>query len=152
MATHSSVLAWRIPGTGEPGGLQSVGSHRVGHYWGALEALFPLLAFLFCFRLIFFFFFSGPSTSSILLAVCIKHSRVPVLMYGGGSRYGFPPVLWFTSPSTGVPYTVLLPLISRLYLKRSALSFLKASIIRNYRNQNSDSRILPKHWGRGLLK
>ena len=31
MATHSSVLAWRIPGTGEPGGLASVGSHRVGH-------------------------------------------------------------------------------------------------------------------------
>ena len=31
MATHSSVLAWRIPGTGEPGGLLSIGSHRVGH-------------------------------------------------------------------------------------------------------------------------
>ena len=31
MATHSSVLAWRIPGMGEPGGLSSMGSHRVGH-------------------------------------------------------------------------------------------------------------------------
>ena len=31
MATHSSVLGWRNPGTGEPGGLLSVGSHRVGH-------------------------------------------------------------------------------------------------------------------------
>ena len=31
MATHSSVLAWRVPGTGEPDGLPSVGSHRVGH-------------------------------------------------------------------------------------------------------------------------
>ena len=31
MATHSSVLAWRNPGTGEPGGLPSMGSHRVGH-------------------------------------------------------------------------------------------------------------------------
>ena len=31
MATHSSVLAWRIPGLGEPGGLPSLGSHRVGH-------------------------------------------------------------------------------------------------------------------------
>ena len=31
MATHSSVLAWRIPGTGEPGGLLSMGSHRIGH-------------------------------------------------------------------------------------------------------------------------
>ena len=31
MATHSSILAWRIPGMGEPGGLQSMGSHRVRH-------------------------------------------------------------------------------------------------------------------------
>ena len=31
MATHSSVLAWRIPGTGQPSGLPSLGSHRVGH-------------------------------------------------------------------------------------------------------------------------
>ena len=38
MATHSSVLAWRIPGTGEPGGLPSMGSHRVGHYWSDLTA------------------------------------------------------------------------------------------------------------------
>ena len=33
MATYSSVLAWRIPGLGEPGGLASMGSHRVGHDW-----------------------------------------------------------------------------------------------------------------------
>ena len=38
MATHSSVLAWRIPGTGEPGGLSSMGSHRVGHDWSDLAA------------------------------------------------------------------------------------------------------------------
>ena len=38
MATHSSVLAWRIPGTGEPDGLQSMGSHRVGHDWSNLAA------------------------------------------------------------------------------------------------------------------
>ena len=36
MATHSSVLAWRIPGTGEPGGLPSIGSHTVGHDWSDL--------------------------------------------------------------------------------------------------------------------
>ena len=36
MATHSSVLAWRIPGMREPGGLPSVGSHRVGHDWSNL--------------------------------------------------------------------------------------------------------------------
>ena len=38
MATHSSVLAWRIPGMGEPGGLPSMGSHRVGHDWSDLVA------------------------------------------------------------------------------------------------------------------
>ena len=38
MVTHSSVLAWRIPGTGEPGGLPSMGSHRVGHGWSDLAA------------------------------------------------------------------------------------------------------------------
>ena len=38
MATHSSVLAWRIPGTGKPGGLPSMGSHRVRHDWSDLAA------------------------------------------------------------------------------------------------------------------
>ena len=38
MATHSSILAWRIPGTGEPGGLPSMGLHRVGHGWSDLAA------------------------------------------------------------------------------------------------------------------
>ena len=38
MATHSSVLAWRIPGLGEPGGLPSMGSHRVQHDWSELSA------------------------------------------------------------------------------------------------------------------
>ena len=42
MATHSSVLAWRIPGTGEPGGLPSVGLHRVGHDWSDLAAALQL--------------------------------------------------------------------------------------------------------------
>ena len=38
MATHSSVPAWRIPGTGEPGGLLSMGSHRVGYDWSDFAA------------------------------------------------------------------------------------------------------------------
>ena len=50
MATHSSVLAWRIPGMAEPGGLPSVGSHRVGHNWSNLAAaavcLYYWLSFL----------------------------------------------------------------------------------------------------------
>ena len=36
MATHTNVLAWRIPGTGEPGGLLSMESHRVRHNWSDL--------------------------------------------------------------------------------------------------------------------
>ena len=38
MAPHSSILAWRIPGTAEPGGLPSMVSHRVGHNWHGLAA------------------------------------------------------------------------------------------------------------------
>ena len=38
MATHSSVLVWRIPGMGEPGGLPSIVSHRVGHDWSDVAA------------------------------------------------------------------------------------------------------------------
>ena len=44
MATHSSVLAWRIPGMGEPGGLPSMGSHRVGHNRNDLAAATVLRA------------------------------------------------------------------------------------------------------------
>ena len=45
MATHSSVLAWRIPGTEEPGGLPSMGSHRVGHDRSDLAAAFSFRFF-----------------------------------------------------------------------------------------------------------
>ena len=52
MASHSSVLAWRIPGMGEPGGLPSMGSHRLGHDWSDLAAaaavLWALLIFQIC--------------------------------------------------------------------------------------------------------
>ena len=53
MATHSSVLAWRIPGTGEPGGLLSMGSHRVGHDWSNLAAA---AACCWCYHYSYFFF------------------------------------------------------------------------------------------------
>ena len=48
MATHSSILAWRIPGTGEPGGLPSMGSHRVGHDWSNLAAAADIKALICC--------------------------------------------------------------------------------------------------------
>ena len=45
MATHSNILAWRIPWTEEPGGLQSMGSHRVGHYRVIfLKCVFPKIS------------------------------------------------------------------------------------------------------------
>ena len=46
MATHSSVLAWRIPGTGEPGWLPSLGSQRVGHDWSDLAAVAAAYVFI----------------------------------------------------------------------------------------------------------
>ena len=52
MATHSSVLAWRIPGTAGPGGLPSMGSHRVGHDWSDLAAAAAAYFLSLCFRLI----------------------------------------------------------------------------------------------------
>ena len=47
MATHSSVLTWSIPGTGDPGGLPSTGSHRVGHNWSDLAAAVSVKWYLF---------------------------------------------------------------------------------------------------------
>ena len=44
MATHSGVLAWRIPGMGKPGGLPSIGSHRVGHDWSDLAAVAAMMS------------------------------------------------------------------------------------------------------------
>ena len=49
VASHSSVLAWRIPGTGEPCGLPSMGSHRVRHDWRDLAAAAAAISFLRCF-------------------------------------------------------------------------------------------------------
>ena len=58
MATHSSVLAWRIPGTGEPGGLLSMGSHRGGHDRSDLATVAAAVShtgFLFFYFFIFYF-------------------------------------------------------------------------------------------------
>ena len=53
MTTHSGILAWRIPGTEEPGGLLSMGSHRVGHDWSDLAAAAQALEIIgYCFPLL----------------------------------------------------------------------------------------------------
>ena len=73
MATHSSVLAWRIPGTGEPGGLQSMRSHRVGHDWSDLAAVAAAQYF------ISFWWESRSSGSSPLYSGWKQKSRSVVL-------------------------------------------------------------------------
>ena len=55
MALHSSVLAWRIPGMGEPGGLLSMGSHRVGHNRSDLAATAAVLSSFFLISFLFMF-------------------------------------------------------------------------------------------------
>ena len=76
MATHSSVLAWRIPGMGEPGGLPSMGLHRVGHDRSDLAAATLLisggLSRLVCGNLVCMFPVESPVSSSVLYTVDIQ--------------------------------------------------------------------------------
>ena len=67
MATHSSVLAWRIPGTGEPDGLRSMGSHRVRHDWSDFAAAAVIKAFIVISKKQYFIAFSLQWFSNILV-------------------------------------------------------------------------------------
>ena len=95
MATHSSILAWRIPWMEEPGGLQSMGSQRVGHDWTSsihftsLQLLvvdnlfifisfFELSIFFICFSIglcVFFCWFLGALCIFWILILCLSLSR-----------------------------------------------------------------------------
>ena len=78
MATHSSVLAWRIPGMGEPGGLPSLGSHRVGHDWSDLAAA----SFKSAFSLPSFTLIKRLNSSSSLSAIrVISSAHVRLLIF-----------------------------------------------------------------------
>ena len=68
MATHSSVLAWRIPGTVEPGGLPSMGSHRVGHSWSDLAAVTSDIEHFFIMLIVSLFIF-------LVLIKCHHHFK-----------------------------------------------------------------------------
>ena len=75
MASHSSVLVWRIPGMGEPGGLPSMGLHRVGHNWSdlaaaAAEAAGVSIFFLFLSRMCNIFLPTFPSHSDSKESTC----------------------------------------------------------------------------------
>jgi len=65
MATRSSILAWRIPGTEEPGGLLSMGSHRVGHNWSNLAAAAAAVHQNYSVPLNFLSLFSSELTTSV---------------------------------------------------------------------------------------
>ena len=70
MATYSSVLAWRIPGMAEPGGMPSMGSHRVGHNWINLAAAAHMLSSLSLKRSASLL---ANSTSSLIMLLPPKH-------------------------------------------------------------------------------
>ena len=101
MATHSSVLAWRIPGTGEPGGLPSLGSHRVGHNWSDLAAAaaaatqYPFNPLLIClnqWELVSNYCYWEPWLKQILLCIVWKpafHDDLWITL-PWYSLYGFP--------------------------------------------------------------
>ena len=78
MATHSSVLAWRIPGTGEPGRLPSMGSHRVGHEWNDLASISRvfLISFIALFIIYWLFFISSRSLLKLSCVFSILASRL----------------------------------------------------------------------------
>ena len=76
MATQSSVLAWRIPGTAEPGGLPSMGSHRVGQDWSDLTAAAADFTLL-----LFFFFPLSLSTSLPFIFVCFSRTVYSSCIY-----------------------------------------------------------------------
>ena len=81
MATHSSVLAWRIPGTGEPGGLPSMGSHRVGHDWSDLAAAVTLFIFSFLIDSMGITVFSSVTQSCPTLCDPMNHSTPGLPVY-----------------------------------------------------------------------
>ena len=103
MATHSSVLAWRISGTREPGGLLSLGSHRVRHNWSDLAAAAALwmLECVFLFQLTFWCFlkiYPGMELLNRLFVIFLVFWRTSILFSAveapiyilSNSAWGFP--------------------------------------------------------------
>ena len=137
MATHSSVLAWRIPGTEEPGGLPSMGSHRVGHDWSDLAAaavwwgqkahlwippnlhsiLFHLVSYLLISLLLYIFIiywdFQFSSVAQLCLTLCdptdCSKPGFPVITNSQSLLDSCPPSQWChpTISSSVVPFSCL---------------------------------------------
>ena len=90
MASHSSVLAWRIPGMGEPSGLPSMGSHRVGHDWSDLAAAATGI----------------PSLPLALLAVMLPKACLTLHSRMSGSRWVITPS-WLSGSWRSILYSSL---------------------------------------------
>ena len=116
MATHSSIHAWRIPGTEEPSGLLSMGSHKVGHDWSDLAAADSIL--------------KSRDTTLPTKVHLVKAMVFPVVMYGCESWtikkaerrriYAFE--LWYWSRLLRVPWTARR--LTSPFWRGSALGFL----------------------------
>ena len=135
MATHSSILAWRIPGTGEPAGLPSVGSHRVGHDWSDLAA----------------------AAAVLLLAKCSVSFLHSVLLLTSGwfhHLYYLPNqnVAIFGLISKGTLFFVLSPCSHKLQMLHSALQHLTFALFLIWLPQFTPALFyrLAKGWGCSL--
>ena len=113
MATHSRVLAWRIPGTGEPGELLSLGSHRVGHDWSDLAAILGKFStFLMVFLFVFFFWGSYDSNVGAFNIV-LEVSEIVLISFN--SFFFFPlwfiyfynSIFYFNNPIFCLPYSTI---------------------------------------------
>ena len=111
MATHSSVLVWRIPGTGEPGGLPSVGSHRVGHDWSSSSSKEPYLMFSSISPSIFYNFCFVKAAAVLW---CIDTDNDYILSV----NWGF----WHDGESSS-SYNVQRPQLSLLHIKIAAVFY-----------------------------
>ena len=112
MATHSSVLAWRIPGMEEPGRLPSVGSHRVGHDWSDLVVVYTYVFYV--------YFFPSLSIDCIFSNLLVSCFGRKFLLYGYYWKYNMDSYLlkvrikW--NPNVSAPVTLCLIIYCYIHL------------------------------------
>ena len=113
MTTHSRVLAWRIPGMGEPGGLHSMGSHRVRHEWSDLAAAAIKRA-------------RSHSAPCMLLLLLNRFSRVWLCAAPWTAAHQAPPSMGFSRQEywSGLPLPSLTPCMMVVYLHWENINYL----------------------------
>ena len=137
MATHSSVLAWRIPEVGEPGGLPSMGSHRVGHNWSDLATAAAASIHLIgwwqgpsyvytCQKGIILLFLNEPNSSLKRQITCLR------LQSNSGMK-----ISSHLTPWCHLPLNVYMLLVANLYESQTLLSMM---ITMNHFSQKNITR------------